>query len=570
VLLLDQAVERVFDDGSAMYYYHGVSRARTPVGARQASRLQQMPDAHLIRIRIIKPDGRVVVPAQIESRNGTVVLGDVAPGDVVEEEYVAGVRATGASRRGHMSPYIYRFADEDRDFGLSEYLLLVPPEVDLEVDGNLEGVELEEWLHDGLRALRWRTRQMPALRAEPFSPPAQQLVPWISYSFGVSWQDVGNTVRDRLLWLLVPSAELLEWSGPLLADPDAEVAARTLVDALLDEVEPGRSPLDLSSTAGESFSRKQGGQMVILATALSRAGWEVDLVMARPRPLAGRHLAVPTFETFIEPLLRVRRGDDEVWIDLEERERGVGRIRQILQSGDGLVIPLTRPDAPVSLVAELPRFENPEFQQQVTVDATVSSTGDARVVFEMPLGGQEGARLVEHIEGVPADRAALSYQQMAGNLFPGATDVEGSLDLDRDGALLRLELLLPGACERDDDRMECRGLVVSRPLVPSLASLPERRYPLALELPIAERVEIALRLPKGWSDARAPRRLETEWGSVNESLETDGDRHRSVLILKVPAGTVSPEEYPQFARFCQAVDELTSRPPVIEREAPER
>jgi hypothetical protein len=411
---------------------------------------------------------------------------------------------------------------------------------------------------------------MGALRAEPFSPPAQQLLPWISYSFGVSWQDVGDTVRDRLLWLLVPSAELTAWSRPLLAAPEPEVAVRTLVDGLLDEVEAGRGPLDLSSTAAESFSRKRGGQLVILAAALAEAGWEVDLVMARPRPLAGRHLAVPTFETFIEPVLRVRRGGDEVWIDLEERERGVGRIRQILQGGDGLVIPLTRPETPVSLMAELPQFDNPEFQQQVHLDATVSEAGDARVVFEMPLGGAEGARLVEHIEGVPADRAAQSYQQMAGNLFPGATGVEGSVDPTGDGALLRLELELPAACERSGDRMECRGLVVSRPLVPSLASLPERRYPLVLDLPITERVEIAMRLPEGWVDARSPRRLETDWGSVTETLALDGGVHRSVLTLRVPARTVSPEQYPQFARFCQAVDELTSRPPVIQRERSQR
>ena len=32
VLLLDQAVERIFADGSSLYYYHGLSRANTPVG----------------------------------------------------------------------------------------------------------------------------------------------------------------------------------------------------------------------------------------------------------------------------------------------------------------------------------------------------------------------------------------------------------------------------------------------------------------------------------------------------------------------------------------------------------
>lgn len=568
VLLLDQAVERVFSDGSAMYYYHGVSRAVTPVGARQASRLQQMPDAYLLAVRIIKPDGRVVVPAQMEARNGAMVLGEVAPGDLVEEEYVARVRATGASRRGHMSPYVYRFADEDRDFGLSEYLLLVPPEVDLEVDGNLEGVEREEWSHNGLRAIRWRTEGMPALRSEPFSPPTQELVPWVSYSFGVSWRDVGDTLRDRMLWVLGTSGELLDWGRSLVADPDPNAAVRGLVDALIEEVAPGRRPLDLSRTAAECFSRREGGRLAILAAVLADAGWHVDLVMARPRPLAGKHLSVPTLETFTEPLLRASLGSEVVWVDLAEQARGVGRIQQILQGGDGLVVPLTRPDLAVSLLAELPAFDNPEFRQRVVVEATVASGGDAQVSFEMPLVGQEGARLVEHVRSVPADRAAQSYQQMADNLFPGATEVEGAVATTPDGASLRLKLSLPRACDRLDGRMECRSLVVSRPLVPSLASLPVRRFPLALELPITERVELVLRPPAGWTLDRPARRLETEWGSVNERIEVDGEVHRSVLTLRVPARTVPPEEYPEFARFCHAVDELMSRPPTLRSAGP--
>ena len=341
VLLLDQAVERVYPDGSAIYYYHGLSRALTPVGARQASVLQQMPDAFLLKIRIIKPDGRVVVPAQMESRNGTLTMGDVTPGDLVEEEYVSSVRPTGSSRRGHMSPYVYRFADEDRAFGRSEYLLLVPHDVDLKVDGNFEGLDREEWDHDGLRAIRWLNEDVPPLRPEPYSPPAQQLLPWVSYSFGVSWQDVGDTMRDRLLLVLRTTPELRQWSEPLLAGSDPVTAVGRLVDAVSDEVAPGRRALELTTTAGVSFARREGNRLGIVAAALLAAGWQVDVVMARPQPLAGTHLAVPTLETFSEPLLRVRRADREVWVDLEDQRRGVDHIRPILQRGDGLVLPLT-------------------------------------------------------------------------------------------------------------------------------------------------------------------------------------------------------------------------------------
>jgi hypothetical protein len=88
-----------------------------------------------------------------------------------------------------------------------------------------------------------------------------------------------------------------------------------------------------------------------------------------------------------------------------------------------------------------------------------------------------------------------------------------------------------------------------------------------LQLPLARRHETVIATPEGWELDRPARRLETRWGTVKESLEDDGDRWRSVLALEIPAQTVTPQEYPEFARFCQAVDELVSRPPRLEPDA---
>jgi hypothetical protein len=200
VLLLDQAVERIFPDGTSLYYYHGVSRAITPVGARQASTLQPLSEALWLRVRILKPDGGVEVPSDLTVRDGVVQLEGVKPGDVVEEEYVARVGSNDAFVGGHLSPYVYRFADPERAFGLSEYLLLVPPGIDLRVAGHFEGLEHEQWQEDDLQVVRWRAEKMSPVVREPFAPPNQDLLPWVNYGFGVSWQQVGEpsaTVHSR-------------------------------------------------------------------------------------------------------------------------------------------------------------------------------------------------------------------------------------------------------------------------------------------------------------------------------------------------------------------------------------
>jgi hypothetical protein len=490
----------------------------------------------------------------------------VEPGDLVEEEYVAQVGATGASRQGHLPPYLYRFADEDRAFGLSEYVLLVPPEVDLQVAGNFEGLERSESEWQGLRMLNWRAEGVPPMVTEPFAPPAQDLMPWLNYGFGVTWQDVGDIVRDRVLPMLRTSAELRSWGAGALAGEDSQAQVRSLVNAIVDTVEGGDGDLNVGSAAGDSFANRRGNRLGILAAVLVEAGWQVDLVLTRPWNQRGNQLTVPTLDAFPVALLRVSDGVDEVWIDMREERGGAGHINPLFQGADGLVLPLSDPQEPVSLIEELPSFANPEIVEEVSVKAVVSPSGDARITFRLPLRGGQAEQLQQRVDSVPSDQVAMIYRQMAVSLFPGADQVSGEILHGDDGATIILELTAPRACEVRNDELECRTLVLSNPLVPILASLPERKYPLVLRLPIERRLELDLVPPPGWSvDERPPRLLTTDWGSVTETLTDADGMHRSVLHIELPAQRVEPEDYAAFARFCQALDELTTRPPRLER-----
>jgi hypothetical protein len=115
----------------------------------------------------------------------------------------------------------------------------------------------------------------------------------------------------------------------------------------------------------------------------------------------------------------------------------------------------------------------------------------------------------------------------------------------------------------------CRSLILTNPLVPTLARLPKRTYPLVLRIPIERHIELEIVAPAGWRPKqRAPRRLDASWGSVSETLEEDGGERQSELRITLPSQTIAPGDYLGFARFCQAVDELTTRPPRLERRPP--
>ncbi len=565
IMLLDQAVMRLFADGSNLYYYHGITAALTPEGARQAAVLQQPPDAELLAVRIVKPDGRVVVPPELAARNGTLVLADVSEGDLVEEEYVASSPPPLATKAAFVPSFIYRFADSERAVGLSEYVVVRPRDLVLAVDGNLADLAREELELGDLVATRWRTRSLAPIPREPLAPPSQELLPWLTLSFDASWQDVGDAARDRLLWLLTAPPELRAWAAPHLAAGEPRAALAALVAALCAEVEAGDSDLELRASAGESFSIKRGNRLGILAAILGDAGWTVDLVLARPRAFAGTHLVVPSFDSFTLPVLRVERGGVELWVDLGEELSGVDYLSPILQGSDGLALPLTDPGRPVSLVSQLPTFANPGLTDRTVVIATVAADGSAELAVELVLAGSRAGSVLERLASIRQDAEDQVYTQLAVGLFPAAEAVSGAAERRVDGAAIHLSFRLDRACVASRDQLECRHLVPAKPLVPALASLPERRFPLILQLPVDRRLELTVLPPEGFASHRPPRLLETTFGSVHEELATSGNTLRSSLVVTIPSQVVAPTDYPAFARFCQAVDALTLRPPVLTR-----
>jgi len=299
---------------------------------------------------------------------------------------------------------------------------------------------------------------------------------------------------------------------------------------------------------------------------LVEAGWDVDLVLTRPWTDRDQRLQVPTLDAFPMALLRVADGGDEIWFDSREERRGVGSIHALFQGSDGLVLPLSDLQRPVVRIETLPTFPNPDLVDELAVRATIDADGGASIAFTMPLRGGQATRLLERLESVPEDQVGMVYRQMALSMFAGADTVEGEIEENEDGATIRLDVTVPGACDTEDGELVCRSLILANPVVPTLARLPERTYPLMLRVPMERRIQLDLVPPLGWEPKkRNPRHLDAEWGSVSETLEpVDGSLH-SILHISLPAQTVSPADYRAFARFCQAVDELATRPPRLER-----
>jgi len=93
---------------------------------------------------------------------------------------------------------------------------------------------------------------------------------------GGSWRDVGDVIRDRVLAVQRSSPELRDWGREVLVGTTPEEQLRSLVEALIETVESGDGELSVGETAGESFNRRRGNRLGIVATVLAESGWDVD------------------------------------------------------------------------------------------------------------------------------------------------------------------------------------------------------------------------------------------------------------------------------------------------------
>jgi hypothetical protein len=257
-----------------------------------------------------------------------------------------------------------------------------------------------------------------------------------------------------------------------------------------------------------------------------------------------------------------------MWIDFREGLSGIGRIDPMLQGSDALLLPLSSPEEAVRLFDPLPTFDNSELEERMWVDVRLDARGWARLETTTELRGTQAEGLEQRINSIPEDQVPLFYNQLAANFYPGAEEVQGEIERIDDTLLLRLRLELPRACSIRNSSMECQDLMPTTPFAPALAALPTRQFPLVLHLPVLQRKELVVHFPPGWSLDRRTRRLQASWGSVAEEIERTESSFHSVLRLSLPAQTVPTERYREFARFCQAIDELIQRPEVLEARSP--
>jgi hypothetical protein len=193
---------------------------------------------------------------------------------------------------------------------------------------------------------------------------------------------------------------------------------------------------------------------------------------------------------------------------------------------------------------------------------SLDAQGDLTIELTEEFAGKLGAAVRQGLSQVPERQLATVLESnLLAQAFRGGELQHHSIEYrdDRDHPLV----VRMTAKVRRFAQLASHALVIVPPLSPDLGrlvTLPSRANPLLIGEGVHRKLRIAIELPKG---ARVELPAKAELVSGERKITVADSNAGATLLLErtvdLPAGRVSPKEYPEFARFAHGADDALSR-----------
>jgi tetratricopeptide (TPR) repeat protein len=550
--VLDYAALWVRPDGSSEMLEHEIVRIQSQEAIGKEAE-QQPPRGFVLRMRVVKPDGRVLEPERVAGKP-TLTMPHLEVGDYVEIEHVT--RAAGDGQKGKRFRGLHWFFREaDKGYWRSEFIVVSPKDrlLDIETRGQVAPPKTREI--GTFVERRWRVDESPPAVEEPDSPRPTEFLPSVRIGWGSSLEEsvrrlvdvaTDETPLDPRLHALATSIV----KG--IPERDRDARARAAYRWALDNVEEGQESDGRRALTGRSGSRQSAFEHL-----MKQLGIPVATVLVKNR------LAAPP----LGPMSEL-----DAWDGLAlriETERGPRYLTVRDKFAPYGYVPAEQRGQPAIVLA--PGLKRETISADGAIDgvmfegrADVREDGSASVELVQSFSGKIGISVRNVVDRLPPSQLQdfVESRIVARNL-PGARlrelKVENAEALDRPLAF-RVRAEVPQFL-----KPQGRGFVLGSifPLrLAQLATLPVRETPLLLGASSHVEVKFEVVLP---TTMRMP-------ASLPQGEVRDGDRvvrvkdtvngHAIELsrYVDVPAGRVQPgEEYARFLAFAQRADAMVER-----------
>jgi len=567
VLLLDYMALRLFEDGSSLELIHTVQKAQSDEAVDQLGEVTVPEGAQVLTLRAIKPDGRKLEADSIAGKN-TVSLPSVAPGDYIELEYLQAKSPAEGFPGGYLGERFY-FKSFEIPFHHSQMIVLMPPELQLQLDPRGDAPAPREELRDGLRVLDFAVDESLPLIEEPNSVAAREFIPSIRLGVKANFASLIDSLRDVLADRALYDPYYESLAKQIVGDAapsDYRLRAERLYAWVLANIE---NSSDVFAQSALMLRAKSGNRARVLHYLLGLAGVPAQLGLARSFAGDAHESELADADVYEHLLVLVNAGAGQapIWLFTTERWAPFGFLPAVLRNQPALLLEAGAPKVRVSdglLGPDTRRF---------AIGGQLNADGSARIDVTETLHGSEAVAWRSQLEQIPqAELDRRMEQDYAARLFPGAS--LASLEIKGRGEAVP-DLTLHYVLEVKSFARPVGGGLALPAILPSevsanLARTAVRRTTALIASPLRTEIQLDLRLPAGFAlaNAAAPESLTAAFAarpSFTQRTAADTAGLHLMRSLQLPAMRVEPGVYPVFAEFCRRVDEIEGRELLLQR-----
>ncbi len=554
--VLDYAVLSVSADGSSEMLEHEIVKIQSQEAVASESE-QAMPEGLVLRLRVIKPDGKTLEPERVSGKP-TLTMPHLEVGDFVEIEHVTRSPSDGQKGKRFRGPRWF-FREADRGYWRSEFVAIAPKDREIEIEVNGEVPQPTVSDRGAMVERRWRVDLSPAAIVEPDSAPIVEFLPTVRIGWGVSLEDTVARVVDTLEDTTPIDPRFVAQAREIvkkIPSKQTDARARAIYRFVADAIEEGGEADGRRAINGKSGSRQSA--FVYLLRALNIP---VDAAVVRnrlaPPPVGKMH----ELENWDNVALRIETDRGVRWLSVRDKFAPFGYLPSEFRGQPAILLKAGMPRETTEKVglSDGLRFEG---------EATLNADGSALVELQQIYTGKPAILMRNVLEKVaPKQLNEFVETRVLSRTLPGARlesmTIEHQRDLD-EPLVIRMRADLPRAILPEGALRPFFALHLAQ-----LATLPTRTTPLLLGTSSSVAIHFTIRAAPGvrlpTTLAKGDFHFADAVVKVNDTAS--GDAITLDRYIDIPAMRVAPgPEYRQFSEFVQHADALMDRDILVGRD----
>ncbi len=568
--VLDAAAIRAYPDGSMVDRIHIIQKALDQQGVQDVAEVQLPPDAVVLTLRTLKPDGRTLEPETFEGKEG-VSLPGVQVGDFVEYEYLLAHPSRGPGQPGFTASNFY-FQIARQPNARSTYVVKADRGSGLKVDGH--NVRAPPVVREGeLEVFRHEERRVPPYIPEPLGPPSgNEWLPFVSVGAG----EEGNAGVLRAYADAFADRGEVTWEVAAFAKKAAGLAkgrdaARAVYAAVMDKLSGRDAGLGVSAAA--SVAQDRGSRTWLLLASLRSLGFDARLAAVRTFTADPAPYVFPSEGLLTYLCVHVALSDGQVlWLDPLVRYAPFNELPEFaLGEREAWLLP--EPGRPAQAVKTPPAGTT--VAKTVTLTMSLSDDGVLRGSGLEVYSGFEAAQLGEALESVAPDQRDQALQAALSRYFGGADLSALKVDATRQvGGTVKVayefiarRFARSERLEQGPGRLIAGGLTFPHMLGRRYLAVPARKTPLFIEGTETSHLTATLSLPAGWVLAAPEAEISLE-GPSAKFVRTEKQVGAQVQVtedFRLMQSRIAPAQYEAFGQFAGEVDLVQQRDVLFEQ-----